>query len=104
MTPRIHELPCAVICWTQEGCPACESYLPKFLAVAEKYKQCLPVLVVDVNLAPGAADAFGVQGTPLTVISRWGKRSFRFIDGDSSEQLIENLFFQATRGLDCPVV
>lgn len=96
-------MPVAVICWTQEGCPACEDYLPKFLKVAERYSRCLPIIVADVNQYGHAANEFRVESTPTTVISRYGRRSFRFIDGDAPEHVIENLFYSATMGMDCQV-
>lgn len=98
---KIWEMPVAVILWTQDGCPACEEYLPRFLRVAKKYERCLPVIVADVNRFPNAADAYSIANTPTTIISRYGERSFRFIDGDGPEHAIESLFYSAMRGLDC---
>jgi thiol-disulfide isomerase/thioredoxin len=101
MSVNIMQIPVAVIVWTQEGCPACEDYIPRFLQIAKRYERCLPILIVDVNRFPEAADAFGVMNTPTTFVSRYGQRSFRFLDGDVPEYAIESLFQAALRGLDC---
>lgn len=101
---KIWEMPVAVLLWTQEGCPACEEYLPKFRTVALEYAKCLPVIIVDVNAFPRAADVFRVQSTPTTMITRFGKRGFAgFIDGDGSEDRIRTLFGAAASGLDCQI-
>lgn len=101
---KIWDMPVAVIVWTQDGCPACEEYLPKFRNVALQYAKCMPVIVADVNAFPRAADVFRVSATPYTIITRYGQRGFAgFIDGDGSEERIRTLFAAAASGLDCPV-
>lgn len=101
---KIWEMPVAIIVWTQEGCPACEEFMPKFMDIAQQYKGCLPVIIADVSMFPRAADLFRVQSTPTTLISRYGRRGFAgFIDGDAPEERIRNLFAAAVNGLDCPV-
>lgn len=100
---HITEIPVAILCFTQDGCPACESYMPKLLSTAKRYERCLPIIVVDVHKHPGAADHFRIDSTPTTIITRYGRRSFRFIAGDGDEQLIENLFYSATMGRDCQI-
>jgi thioredoxin-like negative regulator of GroEL len=101
---KIWEMPVAVVVFTQEGCPACEEYMPKLLTVAEQYKGCLPVIVADVNKFPGAADVWRIQSTPSTLVVRYGRRGFAgFIDGDASQERIETLFAGAANGLDCAV-
>ena len=101
---KIWEMPVAIIVFIQDGCPACEEYMPKFLAVAEQYKGCLPVIIADVNMFPGAADVWRIQSTPTTLIARYGNRGFAgFIDGDGSEDRIRSLFSAAANGMDCQV-
>lgn len=101
---KIWEMPVAIIVWTQDGCPACEEYMPKFMEIAQQYMKCLPVIIADVSMFPGAADAFRVQSTPLTMITRYGRRGFGgFIDGDGSEERIRSLFLSAVNGLDCQI-
>lgn len=105
MTPKIWEIPVAVILWTQEGCPACEEYYPKFHRVAQRYAGCLPIIIADINQFPGAADKYRVAATPTTMITRYGERPFfgGFLDGDAPEDRIEHLFGVAVTGLDCAV-
>lgn len=105
MNVPIWEIPVAVVVWTQDGCPACQEYLPKLIEVAKRYGNCLPTIVTDVNQYPGAADRFGVISTPYTVISRYGIRpSFGgFIDGDGDISRIEAIYSSAMTGLDCAV-
>lgn len=101
---KIWEMPVAVIVWTQDGCPACEEYLPKFRNIALQYAKCMPVIIADVNAFSRAADIFRVQSTPSTIITRYGRRGFAgFIDGDASEERIRTLFAAAANGLDCPI-
>jgi thioredoxin-like negative regulator of GroEL len=101
---RIQEMPVAILVWTQEGCPACEDFMPKFLAIAEEYSNCLPIIIADVAKFPGAADVFRVQSTPSTMITRYGRRGFAgFIEGDAPEERIRRLFAAAGNGLDCQV-
>lgn len=101
---KIWEMPVAIIVWTQEGCPACEEFMPKFMKIAQQYQKCLPVIIADVSMFPGAADEFRVQSTPSTMITRYGRRGFAgFIDGDGSEERIRHLFAAAVNGLDCQV-
>jgi thioredoxin-like negative regulator of GroEL len=105
MSVTIFDIPVAVLVWTQEGCPACEQYLPKLRKIAEKYSQCVPTIIADVNQFPNAADAFRVSATPYTVISRYGRPpAFAgFADGDVDEGRIESIYASAVTGAECAV-
>lgn len=101
---KLWDMPVAIIVWTQEGCPACDEYMPKFQRIAQQYSQCLPVIIADVEKFPRAADLLRVQSTPSTMVVRYGRRGFAgFIDGDGSEERIRAMFLAAISGLDCPV-
>jgi len=101
----VFDIPVAVLVWTQEGCPACEEYLPKLRKVADKYGSCIPTIIADVNAFPNAADAFRVSATPYTVISRYGRPpAFAgYLDGDGDEGRIEAIYASAATGADCSV-
>lgn len=97
-------MPVAILVWTQEGCPACDQFMPKFLEIAKEYSGCLPIIVANVEQFPGAADVFRVQSTPTAMITRYGRRGFAgFFEGDASEERIRSLFSSAANGLDCAI-
>lgn len=98
---RIQEMPVAVVVWTMQGCPACDQFKPRILQAAQKYASCLPTIIADVDRFPGAADHFRVNATPTTMILRYGKRTFRHLQGNAPDAEIESLFQAAMWGLDC---
>ena len=101
---KIWDMPVAILVWTQDGCPACDEFMPKFSKIAQEYAGCLPIIIADVSQFPRAADTCRVQSTPSTIITRYGRRGFAgFIDGDASEERIRSLFSAAANGLDCQV-
>lgn len=101
---KIWDMPVAFLVWTQDGCPACDEFMPKFNRIAKDYSRCIPIIIANVEMFPRAADLLRVQSTPTTMITRYGRRGFAgFIDGDGSEERIRSLFTAAVNGLDCPV-
>jgi thiol-disulfide isomerase/thioredoxin len=69
------DYPLLVACWYQDGCPACEEYLPRLRGVAERYKACVPTAILDANEYTEDADGVFVRATPTTMILRYGRRS-----------------------------
>jgi thiol-disulfide isomerase/thioredoxin len=95
------EAPVVVLVVHQEGCPACEEYLPRFQRIAERYARCIPHLVVDANVYPDAADALKVESTPTTLVLRHGRMTSRNLTGAAEDADIEKLFVAASRGMEC---
>ena len=57
-----------VVVFSQEGCPACEEYLPRFQRIAAT--KTGPSRIVDVGVpdAEGISDNFGIEATPTTMV------------------------------------
>ena len=72
-----------------QGCPACESYLPVFRKVAERY--AIPAFAVDSNAFPEAADKYKIKVTPTTLLLKWGRVTKRF-EGEGTTADVEKLF------------
>lgn len=98
---KLIDYPILIVVWSQEGCPGCESYFPKFKKVAPKYQACIPSIIVDVSRHERAADHYRVRVTPMTTIMRYGRQSLYAIEGDADEAQIESLFQTAMVGMDC---
>ena len=69
------DYPVIVISWYQEGCPACEEFVPRIRAVAERFKACIPTAILDANEYSADADHLWVRATPTTMTIRSGRRS-----------------------------
>ena len=95
---KVADHPQIVLCWVQHGCPACESYLPVFSGVAEKYARCVPSLIVACDDHPGAADLYRVNETPVTMLLRYGRRSFSSLTGAAEPAELEAFYQAAARG------
>lgn len=98
---KLINYPVLVVVWSQEGCPGCASYLPKFRRVAPLYQSCIPSVVVDAAQHDSAADHYRIRVTPTTSILRYGRQSLQLIEGDADEATIDQLFHFAMRGMDC---
>lgn len=95
------DAPVVVIVVHQQGCGACEEYLPRFQNIAAKYARCIPHLVVDANDYPEAADALKIASTPTTLVLRHGRMTSRNLTGAAEDADIEKLFVAASRGMEC---
>lgn len=95
------DAPVVVLVVHQEGCGACEEYLPRFQRIADRYSRCIPHLVVDANVYPEAADALKVDSTPTTLVLRHGRMTSRNLAGAAADEDIEKLFIAASRGTEC---
>ena len=63
-----------VVVFTMAGCSACSEYKPRFMRIAESYRQYVPVLMFDANDSrPDVADLanrLGVTNVPVTFVLR----------------------------------
>lgn len=100
---KIIDYPVIVVVWSQEGCPGCSSYLPKFRKVAPKYQTCIPSIVVSAENFGRAADHYRIRVTPTTSILRYGRQSPSVLEGDADPNAIEGLFQTAMVGMDCQI-
>lgn len=100
---KIIDYPVIIVVWSQEGCPGCGTYVPKFKRVAPKYQKCIPSIVADAERFGNAADHYRIKVTPTTLILRYGRPSLYRIEGDAEPTVIEELFQRAMVGMDCPL-
>ena len=98
---RLIDYPLLVVCWTQEGCPACDEYLPILRRVAAQYQSCIPTVILRAEDYPGGADMYRIQTTPTLMIMRYGRRTPVALLGASDEASTDALYRVASRGLDC---
>lgn len=80
-----------VVVFSQEGCPACEEYLPRFQRIAAT--KAVPSRIVDVGLpdAEAISDNFGVEATPTTMVLKRPVGAIK-AEGALSDADIEQLF------------
>ena len=90
--------PLLITCWYQEGCPACDEFVPRLRAVAERYKRCIPTAILDANEFSDEADQLWVRATPTTMILRHGQRS-PYLLSASPDEKIEEYYQTVLRGL-----
>ncbi len=90
--------PVIVVAWHQEGCPACEAFLPTFRAVAAKYAACVPSAVLDANEYTDLADGYWVRATPTVHILRYGRRS-PYVLGMTDAESLERMYETVLRGM-----
>lgn len=69
---RIINLPVCVVVFALPGCPACAEYEPVFRQVASAWAQRIPAFFVDSTAQPQAADFYGIQDLPTTLVLRYG--------------------------------
>jgi thioredoxin-like negative regulator of GroEL len=92
------EYPLVIVSWYQEGCPACEEFVPRLRAIAERYKACISTAILNANQYTEDADALFVRATPTTMILRYGRKSPYQI-GAVEDAEIEALYATVLRGL-----
>jgi thiol-disulfide isomerase/thioredoxin len=92
------DYPLLVACWYQDGCPACEEFLPRLRAVADRYKACVPTAILDANQFSDDADGLWVRTTPTLMILRHGRRS-PYVLGSVSDPEIEQYYQTVLRGM-----
>lgn len=95
--------PAIVVCWRQEGCPACEQFSPVFRAIAKRYERCIPSALIDCTDGPLAtwSDAYRVRHTPTVMVIRHGRPSLRRLEGAVPPEQLELFYAYAVRGLEC---
>ena len=74
-----------VALFVQEGCPACEEYLPRFERVADRYRRAgMPIIVYDATSTDDELvafmDRYQIEATPTLLVLRRGPGSRR-LDG-----------------------
>lgn len=84
--------PVVVVVYKMAGCHACAAYLPRFATIAERYKACVPHLILDAAEAPR-----NVTSAPTTLVFRNGRRAKRNLVGAHNDEAIEQLFAWALR-------
>lgn len=87
-----------VTVFVAKHCGACHAYMPKFKAVANRYRRFVNVQVVEVSGPRGSvyANRMGIRGTPTTLVqSRRGTHVRRVGALDVPE--IQRLFDSAVR-------
>lgn len=98
---KVARMPLVIACFVQDGCPHCESYLPIFRGVAERYQHCVPSMVVSADEHPGAADLYRVMETPTTIALRYGRRSMvASLSGVASPEDLERFYQAFASGCD----
>jgi len=95
------DYPVLVVVWEQHDCPACDQYGPVFREIAARYQNCVPSVVVLADHYPQAADHYFVQGTPPTMMLRYGRRTFLSIDGPGTPEQIHHFFAAAMQYASC---
>ena len=101
MSIRVTDHPLVVVLWTQEGCDACESTVGPWTEIAGRYQSCLPSIQVDCGNHASAANAYRIKATPTIMVLRWGRASYRRLEGEVTAAEIEAFYQQAAVGLDC---
>jgi thiol-disulfide isomerase/thioredoxin len=88
-----------VVVFAMPDCPACEEYLPRFLARAEAYRKAgVPVFVYDVSSEDpklnAFADRYKIRATPTTLVLPRGAGMLR-AEGALPDASIEVLLRKA---------
>lgn len=100
---KFTQYPVLIVVWTQDGCPACEDYKPRFARIAERYASCVPAVILNAAQYMAAADYYRVETTPTTMLLRQGQRSVFTLHGAADDAAIDSYFQSAMHGLDCQV-
>lgn len=89
---------CVVVVFAQEGCPACEEYVPRFQAVAAQYSAQVPSAIVDASdkRYEQIADTFQINATPTTLVLRKPTGAIK-AEGSLPNTEISKLFAVAAR-------
>lgn len=100
---RFIDYPAIVVVWTQDGCPACEEFLPRWRPVAQQYQGCLPSVAVNCTEYKMAADYYRISDTPTVMVLRYGRASWRKLHGAVTPDEIAAFYQYAAMGLDCQI-
>ena len=92
---HIDQQPVLVLMFGMQGCPACDSFLPRFRDVAARHPAVV-AYAVDSSKVEAAADRFRVRATPTTVLLSFGRQADR-VEGEASERRLERMFESAER-------
>lgn len=95
------DYPVIIVVWTQEGCPACEEFLPVWRPIAEAWQNCVPSVAVKCDDYKIAADYYRVQNTPTAMIMRYGRPSWKKLQGAVTAEEIKAFYETAAVGMDC---
>jgi thioredoxin-related protein len=81
----------AVVVFVQEGCSACEEFLPRFKQRVEGYRRCgVKVYAPDVArdaAAEKAAQGYGIRATPTMLIISPKGRVWKFEGALADEEM-----------------
>jgi thiol-disulfide isomerase/thioredoxin len=88
-----------VAVFVQEGCGACEEFLPRFRALADRYQRAgMPIVVYDAAAQDPELvawmDGYGVSATPTVLVLRRGPGWARY-EGALPDKEIEDVLLGA---------
>lgn len=92
----LSELPAVVAIVHKHGCPACEEFLPRARAIAERWRGCVPTAFFDAERNDGWANNMQVQYTPTVFALRHGT-PVRRLEGSVSDDDVEKAYLDAAR-------
>lgn len=98
---RLTDLPLVVIFWASNDCPHCIATDPHWRPIAESYASCLPSAKLDVADYEAAANAYRIKVLPTLMIMRFGRASWRKLEGEATSEQIAEFYQHAALGLDC---
>ena len=75
----------------QAGCPACEEYLPRFRARAQRYAGAFPIHVFEADKFPQEADRLQITDTPTTLVLRAPQGQLRWTGAQTNGGIDEIL-------------
>lgn len=88
----------AAFVFIQEGCGACEAFLPTFNRVADRYRRSFPIHVYDLAKADhhvrNFANTMMVRATPTTIVLDSTKHLHR-IEGAAGAREVDQLLRRA---------
>jgi thiol-disulfide isomerase/thioredoxin len=90
-----------IVVFHMRGCPACKEYLPRFKAIAAKYKDLVVTATPNVDKADkriqDAATKYKVTAAPTTVVLDANDKLKKRVVGGIDNGSIEALFAFATK-------
>lgn len=88
-----------IVLFVQPGCPACAAFKPIFHRVARKYKDHVPVEIVDVSRPEVQAfcDAQRppIESIPVMILMKRGTSHVARAEGTVDEAAVERFFYVA---------
>ena len=100
---KLIELPLVVIFWSQEGCPHCETTRPRWEEIAQQWSSCIPSARLRVEEYEEAATTYHVRSLPTLMILRFGRASWRKLEGEATSEEIQRFYEAAAVGMDCAI-